>query len=199
MWLWLNHSMVILTWLTQSNDSSEHWMLTMIETILTGNRIPNIWNRQWGQERSLSLFSIIAAVCCVVKNLHLGNGIQSPRDGHRTMEISRCRFLHKRTYNPPDLYNTAQVSSQISFYPLSTRAFVECPPVPPVRGVMEECWSVEDLGPGLSPGLHQRGAAVRGLQALGGPWSRQEKGSSKGLVSSLYHQHHQLGYSALDR
>ena len=115
MWLWLNHSMVIVTGWTQSNDSSEHWMLTMIETVLTGNRIPNIWNRQWGQEWSLSLFSIIAAVCCVVKNLHYGNGIQSSRDGHWTMEISRCRFLHKRTYNPPDLYTTAQVSSQISF------------------------------------------------------------------------------------
>ena len=64
---------------------------------------------------------------------------------------------------------------------------------------MEECWPVEDLGPGLSPGLHQRGAAVRSLQALGGPRSRQEKGGAKALVGSLHHQHHHLGYSALDR
>ena len=48
-------------------------------------------------------FSTIAAVCCLVFNLHMENR-------RWAMDISKCRFVHKRIANPPDLYSSSQVS-----------------------------------------------------------------------------------------
>ena len=114
------------------------------------------------------------------------------------MDTSRCRFLHQRTANPPDLYSSSQVSLRVK--PLLTnRTPLGCPPGPPLQSGLEECWPSEALGPDLAPGLHQGVAAVGGLQAMGGTRSGQEESRAKALVNSLHHKHYQFGHSALDR